>query len=413
MDTFKHERRNFIVFAVNQILMRFGWTFKAEAVVMPAFLDTYTQSGIIRGLMPLILRTGQSLPQFLIAHRVAQMPRKKRMFLFAAFGIAIPWVALALALGLTSWQSNVIVIIFFVLYTLHWFTFGCNILAFGTLQGKLIRPEKRGRLLAYANIIGCTLSIPLALLIMPHWLGDGKSNYAAIFFATGICFGLAASAGLCFREFASPHPQQSLPFLKSLLNGLLLLRDDRNFRRYSVVILLFYSIWPLFPHYTVFGKRTLGLVSSHLVTSVIAQNIVSALGSGLMGNIADRRGNRLALRLLILINCCIPLLAIGITRIPKGARFYFIVFALLGFTPVSSRIVANYTLEISPQEKHPQYLGVMSLFQAMPLFASPLLGLWIEKFSFEFAFICCCALVFLAFLMTFRLVEPRFITSEK
>jgi len=411
MKESKDEGRNFIVFAVNQILMRFGWTFKAESIVMPAFLDTYTQSGVIRGLMPLILRTGQSLPQFLIAHRVAQMPRKKRVFLFSAFGFAIPWLALALVLGLTSWSSNVIVTVFFILYTLHWFTFGCNILAFGTLQGKLIRPEKRGRLLAYSNVIGCTLSIAIALFVMSRWLEDGNANYAAIFLATGICFGLAAAAGLYFREIISPLPKQSLTFFKSLLNGLLLLRDDRNFRRYSIVILLFYSIWPLFPHYTVFGKRMLGLVSSHLVTSVIAQNVVGALGSGLMGNVADKRGNRFVLRLLILINFCIPLMAIGISRIPKGAQFYFIVFALLGFTPISSRIVTNYTLEISPQEKHPQYLGVMSLFQAAPLFCSPLLGFWIEKVSFEFVFICCCVLVFWGFLLTFRLVEPRFIKS--
>lgn len=404
----QHEKRNFVVFAVNQILMRFGWTLKSESVVMPAFLDAYTKSGVIRGLMPLILRIGQSVPQFLIAHRVTQMPRKKGVFLFTAFGITIPWLALGLVLGVTRWPSHVIVIVFLGLYTLHWFIFGGNVLAYGTLQGKLIRPERRGRLLAYSNIIGSILSIALVLLVMPRWLSDGSAHYGALFGTTGLCFGLAASVGLYFREHPSPLPQQSPPFFKSLVSGILLLRDDRNFRRYGVFVLLFYSMWPLFPHYAVFGKRTLGLVSAHLVTAVIAQSVVCALGSGIMGVIADRRGNRLVLRLLTLINFCIPLLAIGISRLPVGARFYFLVFALLGFTPVSSRIITNYTLEISPQESHPQYLGVMSLFQALPLLFSPLLGLLIEKFSFEAVFVSCCALILLAFLLTFRLVEPRF-----
>jgi hypothetical protein len=76
-----YEKRNLIVFGLNQILMRFGWMFKAESVVMPAFIDTYTSSGTIRGLLPLILRIGQSLPQFLIAHRVAQMPKNRRCLL--------------------------------------------------------------------------------------------------------------------------------------------------------------------------------------------------------------------------------------------------------------------------------------------------------------------------------------------
>lgn len=70
-------KRNLIVFGLNQILMRLGWMFKAESVVIPAFIDTYTSSGTIRGLLPLILRIGQGLPQFLIAQRVARMPKKQ------------------------------------------------------------------------------------------------------------------------------------------------------------------------------------------------------------------------------------------------------------------------------------------------------------------------------------------------
>ena len=59
---------------------------------------------------------------------------------------------------------------FLVLCTLHWLAVGCHHLANGTLQGKLISPEKRGRLLAYSNIIGCTLAIGLAFYLLPRWL---------------------------------------------------------------------------------------------------------------------------------------------------------------------------------------------------------------------------------------------------
>ena len=127
-----------------------------------------------------------------------------------------------------------------------------------------------------------------------------------------------------------------------------------------------------------------------------------------MGNIADRSGNRFVLRLLILISAFTPLLAVLISRLPSGAQLYWIIFALIGFTPVSARIVTNYTLEIAPQQKHPQYLGVMSLFQAIPLFVSPLIGALIEEFAFEPVFITCSVLVSLGFLLTFGLTEPRF-----
>ena len=406
-ESYPHEKRNLFVFALNQILMRLGWMFKAESVVIPAFIDIYTSSGTIRGLLPLILRIGQSLPQFLVAQRVARMPKKQGFFILTGFGFTIPWCVLSLVLGLTHWSANVIVAVFLVLCTIHWLMVGCNHLANGTLQGKLISPQKRGRLLAYSNVIGCSLSIGLAIYLMPRWLSETNPRYATIFGVTAGAFGIAAFVSFWFRELPS-QAEGTAPFFKFLGDALLLLRHDRNFRRFALVILLFYSIWPLFPHYAVFGKRTLGLASSGFVTLIVAQNASNAVGAGVMGNIADRSGNRFVLRLLILISAFTPLLAVGISRIPSGAQLYWIIFALIGFTPVSARIVTNYTLEIAPQEKHPQYLGVMSLFQAIPLFVSPLIGALIEEFAFEPVFITSSVLVACGFLLTFRLAEPRF-----
>lgn len=407
----QHEKRNLFVFAANQIFMRLGWIFKTESVVMPGFLDVYTLSGFIRGLLPLISRIGQSIPQILIAHRVAKMPRKRMVFMLSAFGITFPWLVLALSLEFGSWSNNTIVAIFLTLYGLHWLTYGSNVLAHGTLQGKLIRPRRRGRLLAYASLIGCTLAIIIVWLVMPRWVRGDTANYARIFGMTGMFFGFAACSSLFFREPPDNHTAQTVPFLKYLSSGLMLLRYDRNFRVFAIVLMLFYTGWPIFPHYTVFGKRTLGLVSRNFVTLLIAQNMVSGLGALVMGNIADRHGNRIVMRVLIFVAACVPLLAIGLSLLPMGAHWYWLVYACLGFTPVSGRILTNYTLEISPQEKHPQYLGLLSVLQTVPLLGSPVVGLLIDRFSFESVFISCSVLVFCSVLLTFRLVEPRFSRS--
>ena len=413
MDTIEkeveqHEKRNLIVFAANQIFMRLGWIFKTESVVMPGFLDVYTLSGVIRGFLPLISRIGQSIPQILIAHRVAKMPRKRIVFILSAFGITLPWLVLAFTLEFGRWSNKTIVAIFLTLYGLHWLTYGSNVLANGTLQGKLIRPKRRGRLLAYASLIGCTLAIIIVWLVMPRWVSGDSANYAWIFGTTGMFFALAACASLFFREPPDDHSPQTVPFLKYLSSGLMLLRYDRNFRILAIVLMLFYTGWPIFPHYTIFGKRTLGLVSRNFVTLLVAQNTVSGLGALVMGNIADRHGNRIVLRVLIFVAACVPLLAVGLSRLPMGAHWYWLVYACLGFTPVSGRILTNYTLEISPQEKHPQYLGLLSVLQTVPLLGSPVVGLLIDRFSFESVFIVCSVLVFCGALLTFRLVEPRF-----
>ena len=41
-ESYPHEKRNLIVFGLNQILMRLGWMFKSESVVIPAFIEVYT-----------------------------------------------------------------------------------------------------------------------------------------------------------------------------------------------------------------------------------------------------------------------------------------------------------------------------------------------------------------------------------
>ncbi len=131
----------------------------------------------------------------------------------------------------------------------------------------------------------------------------------------------------------------------------------------------------------------LGVESGHFVAWIVVQNSVAAVGSWIIGGIADRRGNRIVLGILVLLSACTPLVAVGISRISFGAQLYWIVYALLGLTPVIHRFIGNYTLEISPEEKQPQYLGVVSLLESCPLLVSPLVGLLISKVSFEPVFL--------------------------
>ena len=264
-ESYPHEKRNLIVFGLNQILMRLGWMFKSESVVIPAFVEVYTSSGTIRGLLPLILRVGQSLPQFLVAQRVSRMSKKQAFFVFTSFGFAIPWFVLSLTLRLTDWSATVMVAVFLVLCAIHWLMVGCNHLANGTLQGKLISPEKRGRLLAYSNIIGCTLAIGLAVFLLPRWLSEGTAHYAMLFGATAVSFGVSAAISFGFKELPSPT-QRPAPFFRFLGDALLLLRHDRDFDGLQLLSCCFIQYGPC-SHTTQFsdnGHWDLPLpVSSH------------------------------------------------------------------------------------------------------------------------------------------------------
>ncbi len=403
----QYDNLNFATFSANQILMRMGWVFKTESVIVPAFLDTLSKSDVLRGLLPVSFRLVQSLAQFFLAQRVSQTPFKQPLFTTSVFAMMLPWLFIAILAGGGRLPSSVAVVLFLAPYTFQCFAFGCNRLVAGTLQGKLIPPEKRGMLLARGNAIGSILAIAVACRFMYDWLSSDTPRYAAVFGAAALCYGLAAIVSLYFVESPS-LPQQSQPFLQSLREGLLILRSDRHLRKFAVVAVLSFSSWVLFPHYTIFGKRVLGVESTHFVAWIIVLNCATALGSWLSGRIADRRGNRLVLRILLLFSACTPLAAIAISRISFGAKLYWLIYIPLGLAPVLPRIIENYTLEISIEKKHPQYLGVVSLLEACSLLVSPLVGLLISKVSFEPVFLGGGILIVTSSLLTFRLVEPRF-----
>jgi MFS family permease len=392
------------------VAMRIGWIFKTESIIMPGFLDTLTGSGAVRGFLPLISRLGQSLPQFVIAHRVTHLPRKKWAFFKAAILLCVPWGLLSLVLWLSPGiHSYLMVGVFLAMYTFHWVVYGAYNLLNGTLQGKLIMAQRRGRLLAISTSLGCFLSILAAYFFIPKWLADGKENYSLVFGTTCLFFAMAAFAALMFQETEDSPDNDLNKFRQFAASSVAIIGNHANFRRFIFFISLYSVTRLLFPHYTVFGTRTMGIKSSVFVQWLIAQNSVHAIGSVIMGLLADKYGNRLILSLLTFIGGCVPLIAIGISKLPGdwGHQLYWIVFAFLGFSPVSMRITVNYTLEIAPTKRHPQYLGTLNVIQMLPLLTSPLIGWMIDRFSFQAVFIFGSILIFAGALLTFRLEEPR------
>jgi MFS family permease len=124
---------------------------------------------------------------------------------------------------------------------------------------------------------------------------------------------------------------------------------------------------------------------------------------------ADRRGNKMVLGILIAAAGCVPLLAIGIAALPAsiGGRVYWLVFACIGVAPVLQRIIVNYVLEICPRERHGQYLGTLNLILILPTMASPFIGRAIDHFSFRPVFIACSMIVFCGAILSLTLDEPR------
>jgi len=410
----RREGRNFLVIALFQIILRTGWIFKTESIIMPAVLDTITGGGplggLLRGCLPVLNRLGHSIPPMLFSQRLKMLRRKRVANLVCVLCMSAVFFALALMFwatgGASYWWMPVV---FLTCYVLFFAATGINNIALGTLQGKLIHATRRGRLLLTANVIGAATAITAVALLMPHWLNEDVRRFDLLFGFTATCFAVSALSMCLISEPKDRHQearQSPRHLLRAAWNTFW---TDRNFGRLALVAMAFSTSLVLFPHYQALGRSDrLGLPLDNLMLWVIVQNFGTAVFSLITGPLADRFGNRLVLRIVLLGVAAMPPAAIGLSYWDGwGAFLYPGVFMFIGLTPVGFKTISNFTLEIAPHDEHPKYLSTLGLCFALPLLASPALGWVVEATNFEIVFFSVSAIVLLGWLLTFRLHEPR------
>ena len=414
-ENFLHQKHNFFVLVVHQILMRTGWIFKTESIIMPAVLDWLGGTGFLRGCLPMLNRFGQSIPPLLLSRRIKLLSHKKTALAACGLVMALCFLALSAiwyyAAGRPApWMAMA----FLIGYAAFFMGTGVNQLVFSTLQGKLIPARRRGRLMLCANVLGAIVAITCAAILLKHWLRPGNTEFTWIFGFTGISFALSACTGLFLVEQRDAYSQATQGIGGIFRSAFNILTTDTNFRRCSIVAALYGSSIMLMPHYQLLGRQAVPGYESQandlsvLTFWVIVQNAGTALFSLVAGPLADRFGNRLVLQVLLLCLMFAPITALLLSQSNSTLHhFYPVVFLLVGPMPIVIRTLNNLTLELSPRAEHPRYLGTLNLCLSGPVVLSPLIGLLIDLFGFSVVFSGTSLIILLSWLMTFRLYEPR------
>lgn len=411
----RYEQRNWLILAAHLVMLRVGWVFKTESVIIPAFVDAISGAGWLRGSVPLLTRLGYSIPPTLVARRLKNLPLKKWALAgtMAAMGVlASSWGIVWWAAGSRAqwWMPGW----FLAFYGLFSAAAGLHQLAFGTVQGKLIRATWRGRLFSVSIALGVVPAIACAWWLMAPWVQRPDGGFLPLFLLTGAAF--AVGSVLCFAMVEPPddYREPARPWLNYFAECGQVLARDRRFALLCLVCALFAAVPILFPHYQALGRQRLGLGGEHLITWIVMQNVALGFFSLAVGWLADRRGNRLALRMLVFGTALTPLAAVLLASMEPGfaGRWFWVVFIPLGLTPLTTKTLINYALEFCPPAEHPRYLSTLNLCQAVPLAGSPLVGWFIDVTSFETVFLGGAGLIALTGLLTFWLYEPRYADHE-
>lgn len=406
----RHHRRNFFALTIYQVVMRSGWIFKTESIIMPAVLDLISgEAPWARQMLPLLNRLGQSVPPMLMARRVKVSRLKSRTLLSTTLTMAGCFLLLALLwVVMGNYRPWWMTLVFLAFYGMFFAAMGVNQLVLSTTQGKLIEVRQRGKLLSLSNAVGATAAITCALLLLPQWLGETTIDVASIFgFASG-CFFLSALATLFLVEPPDHFEQAPQTPWQHLLDAWQPIRTDANFRRLAVVTATYGVSLILFPHYQAVARHDLGLSLEQLLWWLILQNIGVGVFSFVVGPIADRYGNRLVLNMLMLGLCGAPLLSLLLSWYGQEVPWmYNLVFVMVGLTPVTIKTLHNYTLEICPPADHPRALSSISLCMAAPLLLMLPLGGLLNQDRLDVLFMVSIGLIMFGWCISLTLLEPR------
>jgi MFS family permease len=420
----KCEATNFLWLAAHQILLRIGWIFKTESVVMPAFMDFVGGGPVLRGCLMVLNRLGFSIPPVLMARRLANLPYKKHFLIVSSLAMAVPFAILSWtwATGAAASHDGKIAAwmpyFFLLLYGAFFCATGLNQLAAQSLLGKLVRPDRRGRLFSLVVVVGSPLAILSAWWLLPDWLARADGGFGWIFAVIATCFvcsGWVAGRVQEFADLPGEHDQlDPLSPADAFRGAWDILHSDPNSRRLGVLALLFSSTFMLFPHYQSLARPLPTTPLGELMTWVCVQNASTAILGLFLGPIADRWGNRAALRITMLGAASAPLVALALDAAPRedSKSWMWLMFVPLGFTPVTIRFLMNYALEIVRRENHPRVVSAVGTCLALPVIVgAPLAGWLIGVVGTAPVMFLGAAILLVGGVQTWRLVEPRDTTT--
>ena len=247
---------------------------------------------------------------------------------------------------------------------------------------------------------------------MPKWLAMEDGGFAWLFGAPALMFALGSLTMLFVQEQDDDFSEPRAAPWRRLQEAWKIATEPGPSRGVAIVAMLYSTHFMLFPHYQALATQTSGerFDIQSLMIWTITQHTAVSLVSLIAGPLADRFGNRLTVRLTVFGSSLGPLTAIALSSLPSElmSQWYWLVFAPLGFTPVTMRMIINYTLELVDREEHPRHVAALGVFMAAPvLIGSPLLGLLVGWIGIVPVFALGAAIMLSAGLQTFFLIEPR------
>ena len=353
----KDYRWNFFWMALDNMMFFFIFMGLSPYTVLPYYVQHFTDSSILIGMIPAIYILGNTLPQPFMARFLAGKTDRKKYLLVAAFlqrfGI-LGFLFLSIIQPLLNLPSTLTLIIFFAMMILQNVASGFYVPAWIDFMGKMI-PRKRGMLFGVSNFLGGLLGIAMGALLT--YLLDSYPYQQAIQVIFGISFlasMISFGAILSWRESVPPRmnedEKRSEDHNKPLRN--------KNFVRYLIFRGLMVVLEIGASYYTLAalakGDITAGQIGIFTTIMSLAETRINPV----WGWLGDKTGFINVVKVSALLGVVAALMAANLNSL----TVFYVVFILAGLM-VSGFQMTNFNTiyEFSPADQVPHYTAASQM----------------------------------------------------
>lgn len=416
----RHYRRNFLLGLTNGALFGFIDSLISPYLVMSLFVNSLGGSNFLVGLLPAIYNGGWFLPQFLISHRLQQMPRKKVLYNAISVVRVTCWACLILATFLIG-ASNplLLLVVFFVLYTSYSLAGGVAGAAFMDVVAKTIPASRRGTFFGRRDLSGAIFAIGasylIGVLLNPALAPPFPFNFGIVFLIAGVAIVFGLGAFIFVVEPVEKTTPEHLTFTKQLASAGRIFREDEVYRRYLLTRIAIAAADIATPFYAIYATRVLGVPPEVVGIYLALTTGASLITNPILSRVCDRRGNRVLLVGVAAGMLAMPLIALAFGFAAPGPALglpFGILFIITGMTRTGGNIVLpSALLNIAPAQERPLYIGFTNTILGVATFLPILGGILLDIAGFRAILLLTAGVAALAGWLASGMVEPRALRS--
>ncbi len=387
-------RRSFILNAINGSLFNFAETLMDPNLVLVWLVSALTSSNLLIAAIGTIGAGSWFLPQLFLSGWVQSKPRTIVIYRWAASIRIATWLVLVASLWWIE-DRGLLLIAFFIFYTVMKLMAGTAGLPFMEVTAKTIPPWWRGRLFATRQLLGGMLGLVAGWLV--KWLlgQDGlpfPRNYAAIILIAAVAGSLALLIFSLIHEPPTPNPRPAAPVREQIRRGWAALKEDLDFRYFTLGRMSLFFGMIAIPFFTIVARKVLQAPPEAAGDYILIATLTALIFNYPFGILVDRRGKRWGMLVAAvgwgLTSLFALLLVITATRgwlttLPFPAyRLAYPLFFLRGFfTPFDRLAGYNLLLELAPERDRILYLGFANTLFGLVLLLSTVGGKLVDRFG--------------------------------